>query len=144
MASTLPLFVYGTLRDADIVSLVLGRTVAIDTLPEATAPDYVAVPYPDRTYPALTQKIGASAPGRLLVNLSRADLARLDAFEGEEYHRDTISVLSGGQTLLALCYLPTRPVNADALPWSLADWHSRHKPAMLAAERSRRIVGSGL
>lgn len=38
-----PLFLYGTLRDPDILAAVLGRTVAVRQLIAATAPDCVAV-----------------------------------------------------------------------------------------------------
>ncbi|MBE0581268.1 gamma-glutamylcyclotransferase family protein [Devosia sp.] len=62
-----PLFLYGTLRDPDILAAVLGRTVAVRQLIAATAPDCVAVYFPGRVYPVLLRRPGSAAPGLLLL-----------------------------------------------------------------------------
>lgn len=128
------LFVYGTLQDADVLGAVLGRAVDTAMLRRAWASGYRAVAYPGRVYPALVRADADAAPGLLLEDLSSLDLAVLDAFEGDEYRRESISVLAGGRPLIADAYLPVAAIAADAPAWSLADWTARHKPAVLGRE----------
>lgn len=128
------LFVYGTLQDADILSAVLGRPMDMTGLRPATAPGYRAVAYPDRVYPALVASAADSAPGLLLDGLTELDIAMLDAFEGDEYRRETIDVLADGLPHRAYAYLPVAWIAATAPAWSLPDWTAAHKPAVLGQE----------
>lgn len=128
------LFIYGTLQDADILGAVLGRPVDVTMLRRARAPHYRAVAFPGRVYPALVPATADTASGLLLENLSALDLAVLDAFEGEEYRRESITVVVDGPPLIADAYLPVEAIAADAPAWSLADWTARHKPAVLGRE----------
>ena len=128
------LFIYGTLQDADVLGAVLDRMVDMAGLRRAQAPGYRAVPYPGRVYPALVKAAADAAPGLLLDTLSALDLAVLDAFEGDEYRRQAITVAADGMSLAADAYLPVAPIPADASAWSLADWTARHKPAVLGQE----------
>ena len=128
------LFIYGTLQDADVLGAVLARAVDMAALRRAHAPSYRAVSYPGRVYPALVKADADTAPGLLLENLSALDLAVLDAFEGEEYRRESITVVAGGMPLIADAYLPVAAIVAEAPVWSLADWTARHKPAVLGRE----------
>ncbi|QDZ12016.1 gamma-glutamylcyclotransferase family protein [Devosia ginsengisoli] len=128
------LFIYGTLQDADVLGAVLGRPVVVAGLRRAVAPGFRAVVHPGRVYPALVASGDEAAPGLLLDNLSHLDLAVLDAFEGEEYRRRPISVLVDGVGHPADAYLPLAAISANAPVWSLADWTSVHKPAVLGRE----------
>ena len=128
------LFVYGTLQDADILAAVLGRPIDMTRLRPAAAPGYRAVAYPGRVYPALVASAADSAPGLLLDGLSALDVAVLDAFEGDEYRRETIAVLAGGIAHQADAYLPIGPISATGPAWSLRDWTTAHKPAVLGRE----------
>lgn len=128
------LFVYGTLQDADILSAVLGRPMDLAEPLPATAPGYRAVAYPGRVYPALVASATDNAPGLLLGGLSERDLAVLDAFEGEEYRRDTIAVLAEGAPRQADAYIPVAPISPAGPAWSLRDWTAIHKPSVLEQE----------
>ena len=128
------LFIYGTLQDADVLGAVLGRMVDMAGLRRAQAPGYRAVPYPGRVYPALVKTAADAAPGLLLDDLSALDLAVLDAFEGDEYRRESISVIADGLSLTAYAYLPVAAIAADTPVWSLAGWAAAHKPAVLGRE----------
>lgn len=141
------LFVYGTLRDQDVLALVLGREIAAGALASAQAPGFRAVDYPGRVYPALVEAPGDAAPGLLVTGLNATDLARLDAFEGDEYRRDAISILVDGQTVVAAAYFPTQPIAPEGRPWSLAEWTRMHKAASMAADAEtlrQRLTGSQL
>lgn len=128
------LFVYGTLQDPDILRLVLGRTPDTAAMMPAEAPGYRAVAYPGRVYPALVPAPADRAPGLVISGLTPQDFGRLDAFEGDEYHRRRVVVLAGGQPLVAQTYLPVEKIAGDSLPWSLAGWTALHKQAMLDRE----------
>ncbi len=129
-----PLFAYGTLQDSDILAAVLGRAVRADTLVAAILPGFLAVYYPGRVYPALLASPGAATEGRLIEGLCPKDWAGLDAFEGDEYRRETLDVMTPNGPISADLYLPTQPIPFDAKPWTLADWLLHHKPAVLASE----------
>ena len=128
------LFVYGTLQDPDVLGAVLGRQVDVTRLKRALAPGYRAVAYPGRVYPALVPCAGTAATGLLVEGLTPLDMAVLDAFEGDEYRRETMRVEAGGAMFTAQAFLPVVAVDADAPAWSLADWMARHKPAVLGQE----------
>lgn len=128
------LFIYGTLQDPDILAAALGRQVEAQALQPASAPNYRAVVFPGRVYPALVAATGATAPGHVLHALNEADMAALDGFEGEEYRRQTITVLVAGQPAAAQTYLPVAAVDPAGPAWSLSDWTARHKAEVLAGE----------
>jgi gamma-glutamylcyclotransferase (GGCT)/AIG2-like uncharacterized protein YtfP len=130
-----PLFVYGTLRDPDVLDALLGRTLPASERVDATAPGFHAVHYPQRVYPALIAAPGGNTPGLLLHNLTANELAILDAFEGDEYRRATITVLTPSGMVDADVYLPVIAIPADTAPWTLDNWTWLHKPSVLDGER---------
>jgi hypothetical protein len=130
----LPLFVYGTLRDPDLLPAVLGRALPAGSVHTAEAPGFRAVHYPGRVYPALVMAPGAAAPGLVLTALTPFERDLLDAFEGEEYRRGPIPVMIGEELHEADAYLPAIAVPADAEPWSLNRWQTMHKPRVIVGE----------
>ena len=130
------LFVYGTLRDPDLLSRVLARSLNAGAMLPAAAPGFAALHYPGRLYPALVRAPGAAAPGLVLTDLSPFEHDLLDAFEGNEYRRGVVPVMIGEELHEAAAYLPAIAVPADAPPWTLATWQRQHKPRVLGAERA--------
>lgn len=126
------LFVYGTLRDPELLGGVLGRT-AFGLA--ATAPGFAAVHYPGRIYPALVRRPGAAAPGLALSDLTRFELDLLDAFEGAEYRREIVPVMIDEELHEAFAYLPAIVVR-DQPDWTLDAWQRQHKARVLGAERA--------
>ena len=131
---TPPLFIYGTLRDPDILAAVLGREVPLEALQPATAEGFKTVYYPGQVYPALVAAPGEAATGALLQGLSAAELAALDAYEGDEYRRGSLLVRADAGDVNALTYLPARVIAPDAPAWTLETWTSTHKPFVLTHE----------
>lgn len=129
-----PLFLYGTLRDPDILAAVLGRRVAENELVAATARDHAAVYFPGQLYPALVQRTGGAAPGLLLTHATPDDLAALDAFEGDEYRRGPVHAMTAAGLVAAEVYWPAIVIAPSALEWTLERWMSEHKPLVLARE----------
>ena len=130
-----PLFVYGTLRDPDVLGALLGRALSPHQAIEAHAPGFAAVHYPNRVYPALVPAPEGAAPGLILGDLTPDELAILDAFEGDEYRRNTIAVQTASGVVEADVYLPVLPIPADAQPWTLDNWTTLHKLGVLEGER---------
>jgi hypothetical protein len=130
------LYVYGTLRDPDLLAGVLNRPLDGDRMLPATAPGFAAVHYPRRIYPALVRRPGAAAEGLALTDLSPFEHDLLDAFEGAEYRRDIIPVMIAEELHEAFAYLPAIAIPADADPWTLSAWQLNHKPRVLVSERA--------
>jgi len=131
-----PLFVYGTLRDPDMLAVVLGRRVDAAAMRPAAAPGFVALHYPGRAYPALLRRPGGVAEGLVLMGLTPFERDLLDAFEGDEYRRTLIAVMVEAELHEAWAYLPVVSVAPQSPQWSLAHWQKVHKPGALAAGRA--------
>jgi gamma-glutamylcyclotransferase (GGCT)/AIG2-like uncharacterized protein YtfP len=127
------LFVYGTLRDPDLLAAVLGRPLGPGEAFEAVAPGFRATHYPNRIYPALIRAPGGAAEGLLLTGLSRFELDLLDQFEGSEYRRDIVPVMVGEELHEAEAYLPAVAVSGGD-PWILERWQAVHKEEVLRAD----------
>lgn len=70
------------------------------------------------TYPGMVARAGAAVQGVLYFDITAADIAALDAFEGVEYRRDTVDVsLASGQSLKADTYLYLLPEKLSESPW---------------------------
>jgi hypothetical protein len=130
------LFVYGTLRDPDLLAGVLARPLDGAAMLAAVAPGFRAVHFPGRIYPALVRTPGAAADGLVLTDLTAFEHDLLDAYEGDEYRRTPIPVMIGEELHVALAYLPAVTVSPDAEPWTLSGWQAAHKLRVLGAERS--------
>lgn len=131
----LALFVYGTLRDREILEGVLGHIVPQGDLFEARARGWRTVYYPDRFYPALI-RADQWTHGFVIAGLDGRDMKRLDDFEGDEYRRGAITVEARGGTLAAQSYFPSKPVPPEAPPWSFETWTELHRPQTIARYRS--------
>lgn len=129
-----PLFLYGTLRDPDILAAVLGRTVSAGELVAATAPGCASVYFPGRLYPALVLRAGSTAPGLLLTHASADDMAALDAFEGDEYRRGPVQAATATGSVAAEVYWPAITVDTSAADWTLDRWMREHKSHVLLRE----------
>ena len=126
------LFVYGTLRDPELLGAVLGRP-AIGLA--AAAPGVAVVHYPGRIYPALVRRPGAAAAGLVLTDLTAFELDLLDAFEGDEYRREIVPVMVGEELHEAFVYLPAAPIKNQP-EWSLDAWQEEHKARVLGSEKA--------
>ncbi|WP_151632205.1 gamma-glutamylcyclotransferase family protein [Noviherbaspirillum aerium] len=70
------------------------------------------------TYPGTIVRSGASVAGIVYFDVSDADVAALDAFEGSEYRRDRVRVrLDSGELADAQTYLYLLPQKLSESPW---------------------------
>ncbi len=122
-------FTYGTLMCADIMSAVSGRSV---TGEQATLDGFARHAVRDEDYPGIRPDADASVKGVLYRDIDTAALARLDAFEGEQYRRETVEVtLADGSRIRADTYVIKPEHAALLLP---VDWDF---DAFLAAGKAR-------
>ena len=132
----LPLFVYGSMRDIEVRSLVLGRAPPALRTEPARMPGVAAAVVPGESYPYLVSVDGARACGELVHGLDEQCLDRIVFFEGDEYAFVECEVeRAGGARVAAMHFggvaIPQAPVTA----WSLCRWQAREKSAFLSMTR---------
>ena len=70
------------------------------------------------TYPGMIPCQGSAVDGVLYFDVTPADVAALDAFEGIEYRRESVSVaLASGATVEAGTYIYLLPQKLSKSPW---------------------------
>lgn len=70
------------------------------------------------TYPGMIPAARSSVEGVLYFDVSPADMAALDAFEGTEYRRDVVRVtLQSGELVEAGTYIYLLPQKLSGSPW---------------------------
>jgi hypothetical protein len=132
----LPMFFFGTLMDGDILSAVLGRPAAPDTMEPARLAGWRRVFVPGRIYPMLIPHATGIVDGLLVRDLGDNDRNRLDYYEGPEYRVGTLTVRRpDGSAVPAHTYLCRPAVPAGDAEWRLKTWRLRHKRAALARIR---------
>lgn len=105
-------FTYGSLMCEDIMSAVCGARAA--ALP-ARLDGFCRHPVSGQDYPGMVPAPGGAVDGVLYLDLPDAAWPRLDAFEGDEYHRERVDVqLADGRRLTAWSYV-FKPQYADRL-----------------------------
>ncbi len=129
-----PLFLYGTLRDPDLLAAVIGRAIDWRNVLTAVAPGHTTIYYDNRVYPALVPAPGRTAAGLLILGFSAADLRLIDAFEGTEYRRAILPVIVEDELHEADVYLPTMHLGTAARAWSLENWQQNHKREVLVED----------
>lgn len=87
------------------------------------------------SYPGVVAAAGVQVAGRLYFDVSAADIARLDAFEGAEYRRDALQVmLASGEPASAWTYIWLDSQRLSGQPWrtdtfGLAEFLQTYPPA---------------
>lgn len=137
----LPIFVFGTLRDPDVLALALGDARGEVEPASASLPGYTALTAAAGPFPALRSAPGAAAPGLLLLPGSALVRERLDSFEGPfAYALVPVTVEGPEGQVEALAYLDDAVAVTDR-PWRLEDWAATEKPLFL--EMAREVARFG-
>lgn len=128
-----PLFFFGTLMDADVLGLVIGRAVAPGELEPARLHGFRRVRARRASYPVLVPDPGASVEGVLWRAGTALERARLDAYEGPGYALAPVEVeTAAGERVRALVYRAVPgALEPSEEPWDLARWQARYKAAYL-------------
>lgn len=92
----------------------------------------------DMTYPGMIAQPGASVEGVVYFDISDADMAVLDAFEGEAYRRLKVTVeLSDGRQIEAQTYLFCEPSELSEQRWEPERFEMRRFLQAYCAEKPR-------
>lgn len=131
------IFLYGTLLNRDLLTALLGSGAGDDAR-SAWLADHAVVRAAQADLPMLVAAPGAVAQGLIVQDLSSAQRARLDAYEGAFGYvlRPVTAHMNGsGAPVAALAYVaPTGQAAGDA-GWSLSAWEADHlAPAILAVQ----------
>ena len=129
------LFVYGTLRDPDLMAAVAGPGPLNPS--QAALPDYQVRPLSGTEVPLIEPGLGP-AKGVLWSGLNEAQVARLNLYEaafGYTLSSVTVDIVANGEPHDAMVYLAPPGSVAGAGDWFLTDWRRRNGPvARYAAE----------
>ena len=132
----LPLFVYGSMRDADVLALVLGSDRPEVRTEPAWMPGAFAARVPGESYPHLVPTEGARAPGEVLYGLGETCMDRIRFFEGDEYALVECEVeRASGERIAAVHFGGVAIPPAPAVAWSLEQWQASEKARFLAMVR---------
>lgn len=136
---SMPLFVFGSLRDSEVLEVVLGRPAADIRTLGARLPGYRVVRLPDETYPVLVWAPESNVSGELLRGLSAEDFERIAFFENQEYRFEPCTVtLEDGSRRDALYCGENQTEPGAHEPWRLETWQRIHKTAFL--EHTRQFM----
>jgi len=98
-----PLFTYGTLCLPEVMQAVAGRVFTTD---HARLDGYRCRLLRRRVYPGIIRTDEDSVRGLLHYDVDAQSLARIDAFEGGDYRRETVLAVRGdGSDVTAVAYV---------------------------------------
>ena len=129
------LFFFGSLRDRDLLCLVLDRVVPQEDIIPATAPGHVARELSDEAYPYLAEDPGATAEGVLVTGLTTHDMARLNYYEDIQYGLAPITVQTPNGPAQTEYFRSTPLANLGDGVWDFQRWERDEKPIAIEAAR---------
>ncbi|MDH3232170.1 MAG: gamma-glutamylcyclotransferase [Alphaproteobacteria bacterium] len=132
-------FFYGTLVDADIRRLVLGRDIPDDALISANLSGYCRYAVQGRPYPAAVQQAGASIDGVIMPCVGLRDAGILSCFEGADYEAQLCRVTVPADDVSergAWVFVASNRVPRAETTWSINDWRAKHKPEFIQIAQS--------
>jgi hypothetical protein len=131
-------FFYGTLVDADVRRLVLGRDVPDAALEPALLRDHRRYAVIGQPYPAIVPEAEATTDGVILPGAGVRDAAILSCFEGAEYGARECPVVpaaavdgAAAPDHTAWVFIASERVPRADAGWSIEDWQTHHKPAFI-------------
>ena len=134
-------FFYGTLRDPELLAVVLGHSNA--HLTPATLPNYAVFHAGAEPFPQILPKLGAEAKGLLARNLSKTDIERLAFYEeGYDYLLRSIDVVCDGKNQTTKVWFPPSDGYPEGQEWSLLRWQESYgRVAREAASEAMTYLG---
>lgn len=131
------LFFFGTLRDRELLEIILDRAVGPEELRPARVHGYAARRLAGQDYPRLAEDPDAAADG-VLFAAGGDELDRLDYFEEAEYGLRPIRVETEDGPAEASYYRSTGKVRAGDGIWDYAAW--RRTARSVAIESARELM----
>jgi len=128
-----PIFLFGALRDPDLLGVVLARPVDPLLREPATVQDHAALSLED--VPVLVAAPGRQAQGVLLHRPTEADAARLAYFAGAGAGFEPVTVATAGGEVAARCCRGGGDAGQPAGDWDFAAWVRTRKAVAVEAAR---------
>ncbi len=134
-------FFFGTMKDRDVLDLVIGRPVADADVAPATLAGFRLVRVVDESYPGLAPTPNGRARGLLVRGFSPRDLERLAWFEGAEYgpHAGEVT-LGDGSRVTATVHLPNETLDVYDETWEFERWRRTEKPTLMTLTRAHMAL----
>ncbi len=127
-------FFFGTLRDRDVLAVVLGHRAPAAQFTPAWLADHRLVKVRRQTYPMLLPAHGAEVQGVVVDGFGPGDLERIAFFESVDYLPVPMPVTtSAGEPIEVHVYRHTERISHAGEPWRFEEWLADHKPAELRA-----------
>lgn len=129
------MFFYGSLRDAEMVGIVLGRRLSAGSLVPARATGHATRRLTGEAYPLLIPEPGVTAQGVVLTDAGPEDMRRLAFFEEAEYGLAPIIVETAQGPLATQYFRATDKTPPTTLPWDYDHWVTHDRAVALEAAR---------
>ena len=133
-----PMFFFGSLRDRELLELVLDRPVCDDDLIAGQAAGYAAMALSGEDYPYLASVTDGWAEGVVIRNLTDRDMERLIYFEETEYGLADIEVETADGPVQAVHFATTGKLAPQDRPWDFARWQRDSRT--VALEEARELM----
>lgn len=131
------LFVYGSLLDRDILTIVLGEKSSWKLEENVVLRGYCAVYARNETFPILVESPEECVQGARLSNLNIEDWKRLDFFEDlEEYQKKVVVIESSLGDRNATVYFPLDTLEVTNRRWSYLEWEKLYLPHFIAQTKN--------
>lgn len=129
-------FFFGSLMDADVLAVVLGRPLARGALPRAWLVGWRRMRLAGQPYPILVPDPDGEVDGILVEGLNETDVGRVLFYESMEYRPATVVVTDEkGVEVEARTFLGAVEARHDHESWDLEAWRIRYKAMALRETR---------
>lgn len=131
MSGTVHLFAYGTLAFPRLMEAVTGRTFSSQP---ALLKGYARYALRGSTFPGLVEEGHSATDGTLWRDVDAASLARVDAYEGDWYQRQAVTVRAGDapQPAQTFVLVDAQRHRVSRRRWVAARFESRYLRRCLA------------
>ena len=137
------LFFFGTLQDADLFRIVVGRELTQFEQTEAILAGYRVRRAANYPFPVLVPDQLGEAPGLIVHGFTDNEVSRVAFYETNEYYLQDITVRHGlGDFVTASAFFATEFLDATEDTWSIEAWATVIKPtALVEAELAMKLFG---
>ncbi|HAH10000.1 MAG TPA: hypothetical protein DCL54_10320 [Alphaproteobacteria bacterium] len=130
-----PYFFYGSLRDPDVLSAVLGRSLEGLTFAPGQLQAFRAERALAYSFPLLVPTHGAVAEGLVTTGLSGEDVARIAYFEDSDYVRAIQMVEVADSLVPAHVFMAAERLESSGETWDFGRFQTHDKALLLAVTR---------
>ena len=128
MKDQLPIAFFGSLRDADLFEIVVGKPLCDYEHHQGCIHDYQLNTALKQAYPVLIPQKGAQIEALIVWGLTAEDIVRLQFYETVEYQLGDIEVVIEGDKNPALCFQAIiENIQASDKKWSFTLWQQETK-----------------